>query len=106
MGANAFDINGAGSGNIFASFSLNDMENGLPLTGAVGIANLGSSLFPTNLLGTQPGQMPPPGTPNYFVRNATTTTYQVRTFTPGPELWRWRHNERGHHGEPRFGTRA
>ena len=83
MGANASDINGAGSGNIFASFSLNDMENGLPLTGAVGIANLGSSLFPTNLLGTQPGQMPPPGTPNYFVRNATTTTYQVRTFTPG-----------------------
>jgi hypothetical protein len=81
MGANAF---GAASGSIFASFSLNDMENGLPLTGAVGIANLGSSLFPTNLLGTQPGQLPPPGTPNYFVRNASTTTYEVRTFTPGP----------------------
>ena len=32
MGANAFDINGAFSGNIFASFSKNDMENGLPLT--------------------------------------------------------------------------
>ena len=84
MGANAFDINGAGSGNIFASFSKNDMYNGLPLTGAVGFANLGSSLFPTNLLGTQPGQMPPPGTPNYFVRNASSTTFQVRTFTPGP----------------------
>jgi hypothetical protein len=60
------------------------MYNGLPLTGAVGFSTaFGSSLFPTNLLGTQPDQMPPPGTPNYFVRNATTTTYQVRTFTPG-----------------------
>jgi hypothetical protein len=84
MGANGFDQNLAFIGNIFASFSLNDMENGLPLTGAVGIANLGSaSLFPTNLLGTQAGQMPPPGTPNYFVRNANTTTYEVRKFTPG-----------------------
>ena len=80
MGANAF---GAASGSIFASFSKNDMYNGLPLTGAVGIINSSSHLFPTNLLGTQPGQMPPPGTPNYFVRNATTTTYEVRTFTPG-----------------------
>jgi hypothetical protein len=84
MGANGFDQNLAFNGTIFASFSKNDMYNGLPLTGAVGIANLGSSLFPTNLLGTQPGQMPPPGTPNYFVRNASTTTFQVRTFTPGP----------------------
>ena len=81
MGANAF---GAFNGNIFASFSKSDMYNGLPLTGAVGVGNFGSSLFPTNLLGTQPGQMPPPGTPNYFVRNASTTTYEVRTFTPGP----------------------
>src|SRR5438874_3811153 len=80
MGANAF---GAASGSIFASFSKNDMYNGLPLTGAVGIINSSSHLFPTNLLGTQPGQMPPPGTPNYFVRNASTTTYEVRTFTPG-----------------------
>jgi len=83
MGANGFNSSGGSAGSIFASFSLNDMENGLPLTGAVGLANLGSSLFPTNLLGTQPGQMPPPGTPNYFVRTATTTTYEVRTFTPG-----------------------
>jgi len=60
MGANAF---GAASGSIFASFSKNDMYNGLPLTGAVGIINSSSHLFPTNLLGTQPGQMPPPGTP-------------------------------------------
>jgi hypothetical protein len=81
MGANAF---GGFSGNIFASFSLNDMYNGLPLTAAVGIGTFGSSLFPSNLLGTKPGQMPPPGTPNYFVRNTGTASYVMRTFTPGP----------------------
>jgi S-layer family protein len=84
MGANGFSgSTGSFVGNIFASFRKSDMESGLPLTASIGFSNLGSSLFPSNLLGKQAGQLPPAGTPNYFVRNSSTTGFQVRTFTPG-----------------------
>jgi hypothetical protein len=77
MGANGFSgTTGGFTGPIFASFSKNDMYNGLPLTGALGRIASGTifSLFPSNLLGK---------IPNYFVRNATTTSFGVRKFTPG-----------------------
>jgi hypothetical protein len=84
MGANGFSGSTGGFvGDIFASFSKSDMESGVPLTAAIGFSNLGSSLFPSNLLGKQAAQLPPAGTPNYFVRNSSTASFQVRTFTPG-----------------------
>lgn len=85
MGANGFSGSTGGFvGTIFASFNKNDMENGFALTSSIGFSNLGSSLFPSNLLGKQASQLPPAGTPNYFVRNSSTTAFQVRRFTPGP----------------------
>ncbi|HXU35283.1 MAG TPA: HYR domain-containing protein [Blastocatellia bacterium] len=84
MGANAFNSSGNSSGAIFGSFNKNDMYNGLTLRGSLGIsAAIGTSLFPSNLLGRAPNQMPPSGTPDFFVRNASTTSFQVRRFTPG-----------------------
>src|SRR5205085_799862 len=85
MGANGFSgATGTYAGNIFASFSKNNMYNGQALTSSVGFtAGGGSSLFPADLLGKQPGQLPAAGTPAYFVRNSSTTAFQVRTFIPG-----------------------
>jgi len=86
MGANAFNSAGNSSGAIFASLNKNDMYNGLPLHAAMGISNgIGTSLFPSNLLGRAPNQLPPAGTPNYFVTNSSTTSFQVRRFTPGAQ---------------------
>jgi hypothetical protein len=87
MGANGFGSNGAFNGPILASFNKSDMYGGLPLRGSLTRISPSneSSLFPSNLLGRATDQMPPPGTPNYFVRNATTTTYTIRRFTPGPD---------------------
>ena len=56
MGANGFGTSGGFIGSIFASFSLNDMENGLPLTGAVGLANLGLLRFPRIFSGRNRGK--------------------------------------------------
>lgn len=87
MGANGFSgTTGSYTGAIFASFSKSDMYNGLPLTGAVGFgagAAFAFSLFPADLLGSQPAQLPPAGRTAFFVTNSSTTAFQVRTFTPG-----------------------
>jgi hypothetical protein len=85
MGANGFGITGSFNGPILASFSKSDMYNGNALTGSLTrIASASeSSLFPSNLLGRAPNQLPPAGTPDYFVRNASTTTYGIRKFTSG-----------------------
>ncbi len=84
MGANAFNSSGSSSGAIFGSLNKSDMYSGSTLRGALGISSsIGTSLFPANLLGRAPNQMPSPGTPAYFVRNSSTTAFQVRKFTPG-----------------------
>ncbi|HMF56439.1 MAG TPA: hypothetical protein VK619_08855, partial [Pyrinomonadaceae bacterium] len=85
MGANGFSgTTGIFSGNIFATFRKSDMYNGLALTSSIGFQNLGSSLFPSNISGAKGAAfVPPAGTPNYFVRNSSTTAFQVRKFTPG-----------------------
>ncbi len=84
MGANAFNSSGFSSGAIFGSFNKSDMYDGLTLRGGLGISSsIGTSLFPANLLGRAPNQMPPAGTLDYFVRNSSTTAFQVRKFTPG-----------------------
>jgi hypothetical protein len=87
MGANGFGSNGSFNGPILASFNKSDMFNGLTLRGALSRINTTaeSSLFPSNLLGRAPGQMPPAGRPNYFVRNSAATSYAIRRFTPGAD---------------------
>jgi hypothetical protein len=41
-------------------------------------------MFPSHLLGSAPGSLPPLGTPNYYVAESQTLfTFEVRKFTPG-----------------------
>src|SRR6185312_6240048 len=92
MGANGFSSAGLFNGVIFASFSKAAMESGAPLTGSN--SSLGFLAFPANNIFTMvpsnisgakgPANVPPAGTPNYFVSESQTAfAYQVRKFTPG-----------------------
>jgi hypothetical protein len=70
-------------GQLFASFSLADMEAGLPLTSSIGLLSTSNDPFgmvPANLLGTTA----PPGEPRWFVSQSKTGfAWEVRPFTPG-----------------------
>jgi hypothetical protein len=86
MGSNGFSgSTGSFTGPIFFSLNKSDMYAGLTLRGAVAriasTANANFGLFPASVLGT--GLMPPASTPGYFVNNASTTTFNIRKFTPG-----------------------
>jgi len=90
MGANGFNTSGNYTGYIIASFSKAAMESGVPLTGAnssLGFTASSSvfSMFPSNISGAKgTANVPPAGTPNYFVSEALSTfAYEVRKFTPG-----------------------
>ncbi|MFI5397141.1 MAG: hypothetical protein ACHQ9S_16510 [Candidatus Binatia bacterium] len=71
----------------YASFSRGDLESGAALTWSLGVVNNATDPFtmiPSNLLGSSPGTLPPPGTLNYFVSESqTTSAFEVRTFAPG-----------------------
>jgi hypothetical protein len=79
---------GTFNGAEFGSFSRSDLYSGAaPLTGALGfIANTTDpfTMIPSNLLATRTNQLPPTGTPNYFVSESQTAyAFEVRKFTPG-----------------------
>jgi hypothetical protein len=75
-------------GTAFASFSRTDLYSGAPLTFALGFINSVPDPFtmvPTHLNGRMPAQLPPSGTPNYFVSNSRTGfAFEVRKFKAGP----------------------
>jgi hypothetical protein len=91
MAANGFHEPGDNFiGTIFASFSRSDLYSGGPLTFALGFimnfinAPSPFTMIPSNLRGVLPGQLPAPGTPNYFVSESTTLfSFEVRKFTAG-----------------------
>jgi hypothetical protein len=92
MGANGFSSAGLFNGVIFASFSKAAMESGAALSGSnssLGFlpfpANNIFTMVPSNISGAKgPANVPPAGTPNYFVSESQTAfAYQVRKFTPG-----------------------
>ncbi|HLY59923.1 MAG TPA: hypothetical protein VKV95_04080 [Terriglobia bacterium] len=87
MAANEF--NGSNSqflGTSFASLNRSDLYNGATLTWALGFINNTSDPFtmiPSNLSGKSAAALPA-NTPNYFVSEGPSFTYEVRTFTAGP----------------------
>ncbi|HWN98342.1 MAG TPA: C25 family cysteine peptidase [Blastocatellia bacterium] len=89
MGANMFGSNFAAfSGTLFASFNKSDMESGAALRSSVVFVNNTTDPFtpiPSNISGAKgPGNLPPAGTPNYFVSESQTAfAFEVRKFTPG-----------------------
>jgi hypothetical protein len=86
MGTNEFNMNSgaAFSGVLFASFPVAAMESGAAANFAVGLLTTAVSMFPSNLLGTQPGSMPPLGTPNYFVSASQSLhAFEVWKFVSG-----------------------
>src|ERR1043165_2621068 len=76
-------------GVLFASFNKSDMENGAPISAAMGFFNDPNdppfTLLPSNISGARDSaSLPPPGTPNYFVSQSHTKfVFEVRKFTPG-----------------------
>jgi IPT/TIG domain len=88
MAANEFTMPvGTFAGTTYASLSRSDLESGASLTWGLGFINNTTDPFtmvPSNLSGTPPGQLPAPGTPNYFVSESQTAWgFDVRTFTVG-----------------------
>jgi len=87
MSTNELNPLGTYDGVAFASFSRSDLFSGKPLTYAVGWLPPASNAFgmvPSNNLGSGPNAAQP-GTPNYFVSESRTSfSFEVRTFTPGP----------------------
>ncbi len=86
--ANGFaEPGGTFEGTEYGSFSRSDMYSGAPLTAALGfISNTTDpfTMIPSNLRGTAPGALPPPGTPNYFVSESQTAfAFEVRKFAAG-----------------------
>lgn len=90
MAANGFAMPaGTFVGDSYASLSRSDLESGAPLTWSLGFISTNNDPFtmlPSNILGSAAGSLPPLGTPNYFVSESQTTTfdYEVRKFTAGP----------------------
>jgi hypothetical protein len=89
MAANEFtEPAGTFAGTAFASFSRSDLESGAALTEGLGFINNTADPFtmiPSNLRGSLPDSLPPPGTPNYFVSESTNKyAFEVRKFTAGP----------------------
>ncbi len=79
-------------GVMFATLNKFDMQNGLPLTAALGYIKLDTNnrsfnLIPGNISGARlPASLPPAGTPNYFVSSSRTQpldAFEVRRITPG-----------------------
>jgi hypothetical protein len=91
LGTNEFQMPGgsfAGTfiGHVVASFSRADLYSGAPLTWSMIFLAGGSLRFlpiPANMSGTRSDTAPPPGRPNYVVSQGP-TSFQVRTFTAGP----------------------
>ncbi len=83
MSAGTWTFNGAEYG----SFSRSDLYSGAALTWALGfIANTSDpfTMIPSNLRATRTNQLPPAGTPNYFVSESQLAyAFEVRKFTPG-----------------------
>jgi hypothetical protein len=87
MAANAFHEPGDHFiGTLFASFSRSDLYSGAPLTFFLGFINSSTgTMIPSNMRGVLPDQLPPPGTPNYFVSESQNgPAFEVRQFTAGP----------------------
>ena len=73
-------------GNVFASFSRSDLYSGAALTWSMIYVAGGDQRFlpiPANMSGTQPSTQPPAGRPAFFVAQGP-SSFQVRTFTAGP----------------------
>jgi hypothetical protein len=72
----------------YASFSRSDLESGATLTWSLGFVDNTKTgpftMIPSNLLGSSPGALPPPGTANYFVSESQNAlAFEVRAFTAG-----------------------
>ena len=91
MSANVFSSAGSATGVLFASFNKSAMESGATLTGSnssLGYTASTTDLFsmvPSNISGAKgAANLPPVGTPNFFVSESTTAyAFYVRRFTPG-----------------------
>jgi hypothetical protein len=91
MGANEFQMPGGSFtgtfiGHAVASFSRADLYSGAPLTWSLIFLSGGDKRFlpiPANMSGTRTQTLPPAGTPNYVVSQGP-SSFQVRTFTAGP----------------------
>jgi hypothetical protein len=87
MSANEFQEPGESFiGTAFASFSRADLYSGASLTFSLGL--LSGNVFtmiPSNVNGIVASQMPPAGTPNYYVSESQTAfEFEVRKFSAGP----------------------
>ncbi len=89
LSANEFDSTGNYTGVAFGSLSRDDLYSGAPLTYSLGYLPSGVNFFPFTLIpsnnqgtGANAAQ---PGTPNYYVsESGTQFSFEVRTFTAGP----------------------
>jgi hypothetical protein len=89
MAANEFAFpTGAFVGTSYASISRADLYSGAALTWSLGFISDTSdpfSMIPSSVLGSGAGNLPPAGTPNYFVSELQTDFFfSVRKFTAGP----------------------